>query len=271
MADYRGPSRIRRKKSPYLASDSPYPPYVSVIVPVKNEVRTLGRVVHEAFRVHPRTEVIVVVNGSTDGSLRAAQASGARVLEYEEPLGHDVGRAIGAREARGEILLFIDADMVIPAGKLQPFIRDIEGGADVALNDYSGPVKRASVHGVVLAKHVLNALLGREDLEGTSLTAVPHALNRRALRTVGSENLAIPPLAQAMAIRNGLTVVRSARINVGQLNRTRTKRERSRSLESLIVGDHLEAIHWWLEREGGGGRLGPMSSGGSAGWRGSVP
>lgn len=221
-------------------------PYVSVIIPVMNERRTLRKVIHEAFRVHPHTEVIVVVNGSTDGSLNIARRSGAKVLVYDRPLGHDVGRSIGAMEARSPILLFIDADMVIPAAKLRVFVQAIARGVDVALNDYSGPVNKAVVHGVVLAKHALNTLLGRPDLQGSSMTAIPHAISRKALSIIGASALTVPPLAHTMAIREGLVVERVTHVNVGQLNPIRMKRERTHSLEPLIVGDHLEAIHWWL-------------------------
>lgn len=222
-------------------------PYVSVVIPVMNERRTLGRVIAEARRVHPRTEVIVVANGSTDGSLGIVRRSGARVLSYPRPLGHDVPRAVGAREARGDVLLFIDADMVVPAAKLRKFVDAVSGGVDVALNDYSGPVNKVAVHGVVLAKHALNVLFGRADLQGASMTAIPHALSRRALERIGASALAVPPLAQTMAIREGLKVQRAVRVDVGRLNRLRTRRERRRSLEPLIVGDHLEAIQWWLK------------------------
>jgi len=212
-----------------------------------NEKRTLAKVLREAARVHPRTEVIVVVNGSTDGSLRIARKSGARVLAYDRPLGHDVGRAVGAREAHGDILLFIDADMVIPASKLRAFVRAVEAGTDVALNDYSGPTRLETVHGVVLAKHALNSLLGRPDLAGASLTAVPHALSRRALEAIGCPALSVPPLAHAMAVSRQLEVRRVRRVDVGQINPLRVERERVNSLEPLIIGDHLEAIRWVRE------------------------
>ncbi|MFC5528509.1 glycosyltransferase family 2 protein [Cohnella yongneupensis] len=223
-------------------------PYVSVVIPVMNERRTLSRVIAEAFRVHPKTEVIVVANGSTDGSMAIAKRCGAKVLAYKRPLGHDVPRAIGAKEAQGDVILFIDADMVIPAAKLRPFVDCVSDGVDVALNDYSGPVKKAVVHGVVLAKHALNLLFGRPDLQGASMTAIPHAISRKALERIGTYALSVPPLAHTMAIREGLKVQRAVRINVGRLNPLRRKRERRHSLEPLIVGDHLEAIQWWLKQ-----------------------
>jgi len=223
-------------------------PLVSVIIPVMNEVRTIAAAVREARGVHPRTEVIAVVNGSTDGSAAAAGQAGARVIAFPEPLGHDVGRAVGARRARGNILLFIDGDMVIRRDVLAAFVAAVEAGADVALNDYHGPTGKSRVHGVVLAKHALNAALGRADLGGASMTAVPHAISRRALEAIGADALAVPPLAQAKAAAAGLNIRLARRVPVGRLNPPRRARERSRPLEPLIVGDHLEAIAWLSER-----------------------
>jgi len=226
-------------------------PVVSVIIPVMNERRTLAAVIREARRVHPSTEVIVVANGSTDGSPRIAEREGARVYAYPEPLGHDVGRSIGAKKARGSVLLFIDGDMVIRARELRPFVDAVEkGGADVTLNDYDGPTGTVQVHGVVLAKFALNAMLRRLDLGGASMTAVPHAVSRRALETIGAESLAVPPLAHAKAISMGLDVRTVHYVPVGALNPPRRSRERTRSIEPLIVGDHLEALNWVISRRG---------------------
>lgn len=226
-------------------------PIVSVIIPVMNERRTLRRVIAQAARVHPRIEVMVVSNGTTDGSDRIADTMGARLLRYDEPLGHDVGRSVGAQAARGEILLFIDGDMVIAASKLQPYIQKIAEGADVVLNNYWGPVNQRAVHQVVLAKYALNALLLRPDLRGASMTAVPHAMSRRALETIGSEALSVPPLAQAIAINKGLAVTVGNTIDVGKLNRIRTKGLDFDPLAQLINDDHLQAVCWLLEQGGG--------------------
>lgn len=236
------PSMSKRRFYPLM----PHPdPVVSVIIPVMNERSTIRRVIQEAASVHPRTEVIVVVNGSTDGSAAIAQRMGARVLLFAEPLGHDVGRSVGAQAAKGDVLLFIDGDMVISASKLRPFVRAVEEkGVDAALNDYSGPVDKSIVHSVVLAKHALNSMLQRPDLHGVSFTAVPHAISRRCLLAIGAEALAVPPLAHAKAICSGLKVSAVYTVNVGRLNKPRTGRERRNPLEKLIVGDHLEAIHW---------------------------
>ncbi|EPY14729.1 glycosyltransferase family 2 protein [Paenibacillus alvei] len=242
--------RRMRRWSPKLKIPAHSYPVLSVIIPVLNERRTLSKVIEQAARVHPRTEVIVVSNGSTDGSDRIAESMGARVLRYDQPLGHDIGRTVGAQAARGNILLFLDGDMVIASSKLRPYIRKVEEGKDIVLNDYSGPVNRHEVHQVVLAKHALNALLSRPDLKGASMTAVPHVISRRALEVIGADALSVPPLAQAMAINKGLVVTTAPSIDVGKLNRIRTKGHIADPLEQLINDDHMRAVCWLLEQAG---------------------
>ncbi len=223
-------------------------PIVSVIIPVMNERRTIAKVIHEASRVHPETEVIVVSNGSSDGSDLLAEGAGAHVIRHANPLGHDVGRAKGAEAAKGEILLFIDGDMIIPAERLKPFIKAVAAGVDVALNDYSGPTNRRYVHRVVLAKHTLNALLSRSDLKGASMTAVPHALSRRAVDAMGTDCLSIPPLAHAKAVHQGLRMERTVSIDVGRLNPIRTKQDEQDPLTALIDNDHLQSVRWIIDQ-----------------------
>jgi glycosyltransferase involved in cell wall biosynthesis len=231
-------------------------PVVSIIIPVMNEKRTLAKVLQQASKVHRCSEVIVIDNGSTDGTSKIAASWGARLISFEAPLGHDVGRRVGAEMAKGEVLLFIDGDIVIPALHLKHFVQAILSGVDVALNGYRGPIEREPVHPVILAKHVLNASLGRADLEGASMTAIPHAISRRALQVIGSKALEIPPLAMTIAIYKGLHVKAVHTVAVGRKNPTRFKPRNTETvdpLSSLIVGDHLEALHWIHNQRGSRG------------------
>nr|WP_258525650.1 glycosyltransferase [Paenibacillus sp. YN15] len=232
-------------------------PKVSVIIPVMNERRSIQAVIRAARSVHPEAEVIVVSNGSTDGTRQLAEAAGARVLFFPEPLGHDVGRSIGAHHAKGEILVFTDGDIVIPGSRLRTFVTAVENGADIALNTYSGAVDQMQVHSVVLAKYALNAVLAKPELKGMSLTAIPHAMSREAAKRIGFEHLAVPPLAQAIAAASGLKLVPACYVEVGSANPKRRRRWKNGRdpLEGLILGDHLEAIGWLLERNGPRGQF----------------
>ncbi|MFD1904345.1 glycosyl transferase family 2 [Paenibacillus rhizoplanae] len=147
--------------------------------------------------------------------------------------------------------MFTDGDLVIPASQLRPFVTAVNGGADLALNDYSGPVRSRFPHPVVLSKHVLNLLLGRSELKGCSLTAVPHAISRRALDVLGSGLLSRPPLAHAQAVLEGLVVTAVHNVPVGRMNAVRRKHSGSDLLQEAILRDHLDAVALVLERKGG--------------------
>lgn len=85
---------------------------VSAVIPAYNEEETIAdvvRAVREAPIVH---EVIVVSDGSTDATAQNAAAAGARVIELEENRGKGGAMAVGVQQSRGEILLFLDGDLV---------------------------------------------------------------------------------------------------------------------------------------------------------------
>jgi glycosyltransferase involved in cell wall biosynthesis len=224
------------------------PVRISVIIPARNESRTIAKVVSEARNISGDTEVIVVCNGSEDDTADKAKGAGAKVVSIKIPLGHDVGRAVGACFAQGEILLFIDADFVIPSSTLSNYTTLVEDGWDLVLNAYSGYQVKTSIHPTAVAKRFLNRMLGRSDLGGSSMTTVPHAMSRRALETIGLSMLAVPPKAQVEAVLQGLRITRGERINTAQINRKREGRKEK--VGELVLGDHLEAIAYFVERKG---------------------
>lgn len=217
---------------------------LSVIISACNEETTLGAVLKEAERLKPE-EIIVVLNGCVDNSFRRARKSGmATIVHCPEAAGHDIGRAIGAKLSRGDILLFLDGDMAIPAPELYPFAAAVDQGADVALNNLNPllPVF-GECDDVTRCKMFLNTALGREDLGSGSMTAVPHALSRRALELIGPQTLAVPPKAQAAAIMQKLCVKTAGTVNVIKRNRIRKGNTGAgNGVEQLIIGDHAEAL-----------------------------
>lgn len=104
---------------------------LSVIIPTLNEAVMLPRLLDALqAQTRPPDEIIVADAGSQDGTRELAQARGARVVQGGLP---GAGRNAGARVATGDLLLFLDAD-VLP---LPNFIADAlkeftEAGYDVA-------------------------------------------------------------------------------------------------------------------------------------------
>lgn len=223
----------------------------AAIVSVQNEEKTLGQVLHQLNRM-ALAEVIVVINGTTDQSFHIArQYANVVIVNYPQALGHDVGRAVGAKLSNSEILLFLDADFVIPATELVPFIYGIERGYDLALNNITPYLGHFSNwDGVTIMKHFMNTALGRKDFNANSLTAVPHAMSRTALEVIGVSNLMVPPKAQQIAMQQNLRVFAPASINVITKNKARKNNTGQRNpVLDLIVGDHMEAMQPLLAQD----------------------
>lgn len=95
-------------------------PFFSVIVPVRDGARHLGRVLRAVRGSSFRDwELLVVDDGSVDGSRSIARAFGARVVGSEKPRGAAAARNLGARHAQGRYLLFLDADCELHADTLE--------------------------------------------------------------------------------------------------------------------------------------------------------
>lgn len=109
---------------------------VSIVLPCLNERATVRAVVAEALAgiraAGYEGEVIVVDNGSTDGSAEIASAAGAQVV-HEERRGYGSAYLAGLAAARGEVIVLADADGTYPLGELEPLLAPLRDGADLVL------------------------------------------------------------------------------------------------------------------------------------------
>jgi glycosyltransferase involved in cell wall biosynthesis len=89
-------------------------PFISVIVPVYNGSAFLHRCLDAIFASTYRSfEVIVVDDSSTDDSAQISRDKGAKVLSTPRQSGPASARNLAATAAEGEILMFVDADVVV--------------------------------------------------------------------------------------------------------------------------------------------------------------
>ena len=82
-------------------------PEVTTIVPVLNGGESLGRLVEVLREEGP---VIVVDDGSTDGSGRRAESAGAQIVRHDAPLGPAAARNAGLAASDTNLVAFLDAD-----------------------------------------------------------------------------------------------------------------------------------------------------------------
>jgi glycosyltransferase involved in cell wall biosynthesis len=85
---------------------------VSVIIPARDEVKSIGKLIARTRTSlsQSRLEVIVIDDGSHDNTRETAEAKGATVISHVKSLGKGAAMKTGASVANGDILVFIDGD-----------------------------------------------------------------------------------------------------------------------------------------------------------------
>ena len=86
------------------------PDSVTIVVPAFNESGSIGGVVAALRTAASWHEVIVVDDGSTDGTGKEAQDAGARVVRHPYNKGNGAAVKSGIRAATGEWIAIVDAD-----------------------------------------------------------------------------------------------------------------------------------------------------------------
>lgn len=119
-------------------------PEVSAVIPCLNEERTLPICIEKAqasFRAMGLAgEVVVADNGSSDDSVRVAEAHGARVVHVRRK-GYGAALQAGIREARGDIIVMADADDSYDWSAIEPFVRKVQEGYDLVMgNRFQGGI-----------------------------------------------------------------------------------------------------------------------------------
>src|SRR5262249_31989900 len=101
-------------------------PLVSVVIPCLNEAENVGQCVNIARAILEEHgldgEIIVVDNGSDDGSADIARAAGATVIE-ELRRGYGSAYLAGFAAARGDYIVMIDADLTYDFGEIPRFVK----------------------------------------------------------------------------------------------------------------------------------------------------
>jgi glycosyltransferase involved in cell wall biosynthesis len=110
---------------------------LSVVIPALNEERLLGQLLSDLQRQSRGPDEIIVVDaGSTDATVDiAGRSQGVVVLHGEPPIAR--GRNLGGFSAKGDLIIFLDADIRLPETFFEDFVSEVERrGLDIACPRY---------------------------------------------------------------------------------------------------------------------------------------
>jgi hypothetical protein len=189
-------------------SAGPVPGDVAVVIPARNEADRVHATVTAALGLPAVAVVIVVDDGSTDGTAAAARSAGAVVTRHARNRGKGAALETGAEAARlldqrerrdrPRHLLFLDADLAGTAALAGPLIEPVLAGrADMTIAVFSTTVKLGG-HGLVVG------LSGAGIRRATGWQPAQPLNGQRCLTRAAFE--AARPLAHGWGVETALSI-----------------------------------------------------------------
>jgi Glycosyl transferase family 2 len=180
---------------------------VAIVIPAKNEADRIQATVTAAAGVPGADLVVVVDDGSRDGTAVVAEGAGAIVLRQSRSRGKGAALETGAEAVRllerndhsqAHYLLFLDGDLAESAGCAGALVQPVrDGQADMTIAVFSERV-RAGGHGFVIG------LSGAGIKRATGWAPAQPLNGQRCLTRAAFE--AARPLAAGWGVETGLTI-----------------------------------------------------------------
>jgi glycosyltransferase involved in cell wall biosynthesis len=115
-------------------------PGLTVLIPAYNEAENLRplleKLVKDVAPLGIATEILVLDDGSTDGTLEAlrelrGKIPGLHAISFRRNFGKSAALSVGFREARGRYVVTMDADLQDDSAEIGPLLRPLEEGYDL--------------------------------------------------------------------------------------------------------------------------------------------
>ena len=106
---------------------------VSVVLPAKNEAGAIEQTITKIKQLNVVSEILVVNDGSTDQTAFLAEKAGARVITHPYSKGNGAAIKTGARNALGEVIIFMDADGQHDPNDIHKLLEKIHEGYDLVV------------------------------------------------------------------------------------------------------------------------------------------
>jgi hypothetical protein len=228
---------------------------ISVVMPCLDEAASVGDCVAKALEGIRLSglvgEVVVVDNGSRDGSAEIARHAGARVV-YQPARGYGNAYRMGFAEARGRIVVMGDSDGSYDFAEIPALIAPLQGGADYVLGSrFRGEIKPGAMTwshryvGNPVLTRMLNVLFGLKSSDAHSgLRAFRRdALEEMGLRCEGMELASeiVVKASRARLVVTEVPIVYHPRAGKSKLN---AWRDAWRHMRFLLLLSPLHVFFW---------------------------
>ena len=126
-------------------------------MPARNESASIGNVVREIRGRYPEAEILVVNDASTDDTASLAREAGAHVIDHPHSMGNGAAIKAGARRAKDDVLVFLDADGQHNPADIPRLLSRLDEGFDMVIGARASRDSHANV-GRLLANGAYNVV-----------------------------------------------------------------------------------------------------------------
>lgn len=107
------------------------PMQVSVVLPSRNEAASLDQILTSLSKQFPTYETILVNDGSTDDTVEVCKRHSVVCISHPYPKGNGAAIKTGARAAKGDVIVFMDADSQHDVADIERLLSKMEEGFDM--------------------------------------------------------------------------------------------------------------------------------------------
>ena len=200
---------------------------ISIILPAKNEADSLKTLLPVLRKNFPDAEIIVVNDGSTDDTVEICNRNAVRVVSHVYSMGNGAAIKTGARDARGNTLVFMDADGQHNPEDIKRLIDKLDQGYDMVVG-----ARRIDTHaslmrrmGNTLYNRLASWMTGYQIADLTSGFRAARARHFKRFLYLLPNKFSYPTTITMAFFRSGLPV---GYVPVSAMNRVTTRKSHIR-------------------------------------------